>query len=737
MPACHQCGGQTNAPRNGACSICRAAGQDFCATCALWELGPLSAPAGLPRGMRPDPDQLTPVRNCPLRRELRDKNLRRLANECELLTWQRTENPNLYPGKTFNEALNDALAVYDEVYGTSGLDRRMMRALITVHLSAQEVAVRHRVQQDDRMEALESDIERLERERKVATDSIPPLEMALAKAMERSNSRWKRRRASGMLAAQQCVVDINQAKLDVERLTQDIANRRNEPHIIRHVHRHDAPLVAAKHLGVCFYDEVAPARRKIARKALTSEVVEMVLRKKMPLGIARMALREEGGSAANAKKMLEIGIALYHARTAHRPSDGFQQGGFDPRRAPGYMNDEHRTFLFGANPGEIPLLTDEAKTLLGTLYASLDVAVGNGPRFADPEVATELQNGRITAAQAAYLQFLPRMDEAVPGNRTGCETEVRSKVLDRLELLLPASRHDATVWLDGVIADLRANYYLATSSHNGMIASYAAAPTTAAVESAAVRASGDVNWADVLPCSGIGGSFRGTRYDLNWHRAQSDGRQACWHYFDWRNDKDRALYDFFPMSIPERPIFVSLSMAEDLPEVDTRYGIHTVVWNNSLFRRAAFTLGDKGNPRRSMLLILRDLLYPIPLKDGSAAHTTADRALTFGNIHERWERRAARQVFGQAAFTNLLLDRKTRMSVTANVEAHVFGPVNIHNHARGLILQDGDTRDAVLRAVPLPTWTPVHYTVIPADRVTRDPRLLTDNAQTQTIIKDL
>jgi hypothetical protein len=136
-----------------------------------------------------------------------------------------------------------------------------------------------------------------------------------------------------------------------------------------------------------------------------------------------------------------------------------------------------------------------------------------------------------------------------------------------------------------------------------------------------------------------------------------------------------------------------------------------------------------------MLLLLRDLLYPVAQKDGGEATAAAERALTLANIHERRMRRDARAAFGQAAFDAMLRGPKTQMSTTANIEAHVFGPVTIGAHARGLILKHGDTRDRVLAAAPAPAWTALDYNELPSERVTRRPRLLEANPQAAEIIK--
>ena len=737
MPACHQCGTPAEAPRLGPCGTCKADGQPFCARCALWELGPLPAPAGLPEAFRVHDAPLVPVKACPLLRAVRDEAVVALANDCALLTQQRSTNANLYGAESFNEALDDALALYDEVYAASGLDRAMMRALIAAQISAHEVTVRHRRAQDAIVEAREGAIERWRTARNGENNTLRTLklELEVARATIGARGSSTRVRDAAKITAQQCMLRIQTRELEVARLTGLIEDEQAKEHVIRLIHRHDAPMIAARHLGSCFAGQVPGGQDEVARKAVASEVVEMVLRQKMPLGVARMMLRAEGGGdAATAKAIFKISLALYHARSAQRPADGQMDGGFDPRKAPGYMDAAHRTFLFGAEPASPPELTPEAKTVLGTLYASLDVDVANTPRFVDLDVAAALGDGEITAAQAQYLQSLPRMDHAAPDERSPCEAEVFRRVLARLEPLLGLSAEATAVRLNAVISDMRAHYDLATSSFDGLLDSYAAAPLAAAVESAAVRASGVVNWTEVLPCVGVDGTFRGSRYDLTWHRLQKDGRQEAWHYFDWRNDKDRALYDFFPLAIAERPIFVSLSMAENLPEIDTRYGHHTVVWRRSLLRRAAFTIGDKGNPRRSMLLLIRDLLYPIPLKDGAPATAPTERVLTLGNINERLVRLGARSAFGQVGFDGMLLGPKTQMSTGANIEAHVFGPVVLNTHALGLILKDGATRDRVRLAVPAPTWIEVHYAELPGDRVTRRPTLLDPDPGAKALI---
>lgn len=737
MPACHQCGAPAQAPRRGPCGICKAVEQSFCARCALWELGPLPAPAGLPPAFRAHEAPLVPVKECPLQRQAREEAVELLADDCALLTQQRASNATLYGTKTFNEALDDALALYDEVYAASGLDRAMMRALITAQISAHEVTLRHRRAQDAVVEGRETAIERWRTARNNENNTLRTLkgELEVARATVGARGAKTRVREEAKLTAERLLLRIETRELEVARLTRLIEEEQAKEHVIRLIHRHDAPKIAARHLRSCFAGQVPGGQEEVAGTAVASEVVEMVLRQKMPLGIARMMLRAEGGGdAAKAKKIFEISLALYHARSAQRPPDGTQDGGFDPRKAPGYMDAAHRTFLFGVAPASPPELTPEAKTLLGTLYASLDVEVANSPRFEDVDVQAALGDGEITAAQAQYLQSLPRMDHADPGDRSPCEAEVFARVIARLAPLLGLSTDEAALRLNAMIADMRASYDLATSSFDGLLDSYAAAPLTAAVESASVRASGVVQWTDVLPCDGVDGSFRGSRYDLTWHRQQKDGRQEAWHYFDWRNDKDRALYDFFPLEIAERPIFVSLSMAENLPEVDTRYGHHTVVWRRSLLRRAAFTIGDKGNPRRSMLLLIRDLLYPIPLKDGAPATAPTERVLTLGNIHERLVRRDARSAFGQLGFDQMLLGPKTQMSTGANIEAHVFGPVVINTHALGIILKDGTTRDRVRLAVPAPTWTEVRYGELPGDRVTRRPSLLEPDPAAKALV---
>ena len=148
MPACHQCRADTSSPRAGRCSICGAAEAKFCATCALWELGPLPAPSGLPEKFRGYDKPHVPVKTCPLQQEERAKSVTSLSAACALLKKQQQEDKQVYGGKKFKEALDDALAVFDEIYAASGLTRETMHALISAQLSAREAVLRHEEERD-------------------------------------------------------------------------------------------------------------------------------------------------------------------------------------------------------------------------------------------------------------------------------------------------------------------------------------------------------------------------------------------------------------------------------------------------------------------------------------------------------------------------------------------------------------------------------------------------------------
>lgn len=501
--------------------------------------------------------------------------------------------------------------------------------------------------------------------------------------------------------------------------------------VIRTVHRHDMGRLAAKHLEKCFADvipdSVPTSERRIGLLALqidTLDILDLVLKDLMSVALAREEILKHVGGAAEAKKLLQISLILYHCRAAGWDADK-PPPKFDPSLAAGYMHPDHRKFLFGDAPADPPLLSDGAKTRLGTLYASFDLTVPPGPRFPDPAVSG---CGDLSDSQKRYLQALPRFDHGASeaGKRTACEMELRKKVLDGFAALNLTDPINDTK-LDEIVADMRANYYIESASSDGLLEAYADDPAGCALRSETMGLLRTIKWEDALPCPKIKGSgtFEAMEWDLRALRGRSDGRQECPQYLDWRNFKDRYLYLCYSLTVQERPNFTSLNLSPGLPELNTTYGKHMICWKRAqIVNRCIYTIGDKGNPRRSMLALLRDLLYPTPQCDGSEGPNEKERHHSLANILERYRGRNRRVALDQTNYDALLAGDKTVTSTAANIECQVFGPVKLNTCAEAIALEEGATSVRVLAAVTSPPpWTHIKLPKIPADRTTRKPKL--------------
>jgi hypothetical protein len=715
MP-CHQCGGAADAGREGACTICRADARTFCPACAYWELGPVPAATGLRAAMRAYPQPVTPVKTCPLRTAERAQVQTEFTNRCALLADQLASS-QLW-GQAFSEVLDSARALYDQFYSTVGYDNTMMHALISVQFSAQAHVLKHRLVRDAQMEEYED-----------ARSALAGTRATLAREHTAAGvAREKFGKAKTPEAQQAVRVEVQQIMDRITPLETRIAlatGAAPRPH--RRYHRHDILAISLFHLNKCFISFVPADDRAVARAAVQTEVVELVLKGKMAFPLARAELLRLGGDdVAVARRILEVAAMLYHARTAFWTPDGAVQGGFDPRGAQGYVHPTFKTFLYGNGAANPPALSDAARTKLGTLYAALDLVVPGGPRYPDATVPTTL-----SASVQAYLQSLPVFDTptAAAAARSECEVTVRTRVLERLAPLLDIRDGTEATTLDAIIADLRANADIESASGDGLLNAYNG-NANLALRSEAGNLAADIPWSEILSCAAGGdGNYRGMDLDIADHRGRTDGRQNAWHYLDWRNDKDRYMYDYYEMPIADRPVFVSLSMTVDLPEVNTRYGSHMIVWDRaSVIPRSVFTLGDKGIARRSMLLLLRDLLYPIPQKDGSPAIGAKDRLLTFLNITERYTQRGARRALTQTNYTTLLTEAKTLMSIAGNVECHVFGPLRPGTHATAIVFKNGGVATTLHATYAAPAWTYITYDEA-LNRATAAPGTFNNGAQ--------
>lgn len=161
------------------------------------------------------------------------------------------------------------------------------------------------------------------------------------------------------------------------------------------------------------------------------------------------------------------------------------------------------------------------------------------------------------------------------------------------------------------------------------------------------------------------------------------------HYVDWRNHKDVWLYDCFPIDPRRRPLFCSLSLQPIVPEPNSNYGKHTMLFKRSTTKhRSVHTFGDKQQPRRSMLLLLDDIFYAHTKKDGDEGQTAAGRVKIADDLFRRIENMATyrtkpltEQWDATVAGAPISYPDGDRL-----IECQIFGPVVPSTDLLGLII---------------------------------------------------
>jgi hypothetical protein len=193
-------------------------------------------------------------------------------------------------------------------------------------------------------------------------------------------------------------------------------------------------------------------------------------------------------------------------------------------------------------------------------------------------------------------------------------------------------------------------------------------------------------WTEIFPDCGFDGS---TVYVLDEHYAAITGSSPRGsHYVDWRNHKDLWLYDGFQIDARRRPLFCSLSVQPIVPEPNTNYGRHALLFKRSTTRhRSIHTFGDKQQPRRSMLLLLDDLFYERKKKDGSAGQTAKNRVKPaddlmrrFGNITANRNKTLAEQWTATVAGAPISYPDGDLL-----IECQIFGPIVPLTDMHGLV----------------------------------------------------
>ena len=188
--------------------------------------------------------------------------------------------------------------------------------------------------------------------------------------------------------------------------------------------------------------------------------------------------------------------------------------------------------------------------------------------------------------------------------------------------------------LDLLIKDMNSNHYWRESTYTKRFFDYFVTAARAVdkrdffIRTETYDKAAQITYAEVLDkCpknnpGNIVGNFPGLNYNVNDVKRSTDGRQNAWPwYLDWRVNKDWMLYDHFDFPPDKLSTFSSYTswLWTEPPATNTTYGYHTIIWDPNIINlnRCVLTVGDKGNPRRSMLMLLQDVICKTKNKDGS------------------------------------------------------------------------------------------------------------------------
>lgn len=639
MPNCHQCNAVlAGAGRRGACRTCFKPDARFCDTCGVWELGPADDSDIYLRD--PVPVE-APTARISARRLSRSTPsdelttvapsdlLNLMARRCPLINAQ-CQDRELLHGVEWETYVRNTLARFDELYPECPFDTRSMHVLIIGYLCTKQT---------------------VERSAELGADD-----------------------------------------------TADVRHRQ--------IHRFDIRQLAEKHHHQHFRGLIHPDIWDEAPVALGSDDLEWYLKGKRHITLSAKKFLELGDDdVARARTIFEISVLLYHAihcvRTraeieAH-PSNTTVT--FRPAEALGYLSTHHYAALFGDvdTPGDF---TDETKDRLKKLYAAIGSAgLPQHPRYPDADVAASTL---LTQVEKDYLQYLPTLDEADPAQRTECETQVRTRVVETLARVMGGGvatdgvRADARSMVDDAVRLMRRHFIIeSTWNHAGQrrienglrsagngyeFKSYFGAKTQGIGFNAAFPS------CNFRPIDEFQGLEQAYKEDTDGNNRRPD------HYLDWRNDKDHWIYDCFEIEKHRRPFFASLTFAPNLPEPNTTYGVHLGIFHQDrVFHRSVFTLTDNGSPRRSMLLLLDELLHPRNCKNGKAPQSEAARLGTIGLTYDRVRALRAGLVTGGTQIGRQLWEWQLKRGRPpkpdpANVEAHVFGPVTMEDDLHTFVL---------------------------------------------------
>ncbi|HEX2959849.1 MAG TPA: hypothetical protein VHO70_23640 [Chitinispirillaceae bacterium] len=742
---CHSCGRTFNdqARRKGNCSICFSDSVNFCATCAFWELGPVAP--DLQQALRPRSRQKQGViiKKCPAPSRVQDPGSNQLVTDIRAIC-----------------------ATIEQQWSNYGFDADHAAARVAAY---------------NRLNG-------------VRAGSVAEADQEPGFHLHDSNNR----NGSFSVIAQQMLDDYDKLYARNEIAADCPARKENNLErvmllflVSAHercgyindnlVHRWDAHQIAQKHFSHHITPAGAPAyiagARNIALAAvvLGSKIMENLALGKVSSSYAFFQVRDSVPEADRAD-FVRLSAMLYHLWVKNCPCGAeIINCNFKPVGATGIMVPSIKKKILEADGLSF---TCGVEKKLAALYACFDNVPPYFPisdvRFDSPAVQ---MNGLLTNNQKRFIQSIPKFDTPAGNPMVPCEKALRSRIrtifknvkdvlketpsapagslADRLRRA--ASDNDREALIDSIIATLNKSLnWIESSFGDSVYEEYHASANRAQFRMLAYAEiqGRDVPWAHVYPdcMNAAADSFPGQTHLPCYLATIKDGRQnAKMWYPQWRYEKDLRIYKGL-LQPGERGVLARFRFDTQGPAPNLHYGCNSVIWNNNVSERSVLTIGDKGRPIRSKLILLHDILTcpeqmfgEIPKQPNGKNESNVQvfrQLIEFVNVHENTDPAAAIAAVANPAVTGpaapasgiraLLLSyigqavnsfpqvtnradgtdsgqrifTSTRTASSSNtiVECHIFGELQFHRDAACVLACQG--RPEVLAAGADPALEP-------------------------------
>ncbi len=723
----------------------------YCKSCYWWEVGPLPALAALPKELKaPEESEVQLVTPCPLEeekkaqeaetlKERREALLKELKGKCTLANAQSTGE--------FETQLKTALEAYDNLYHPKkkGLelkqdkeDQRMVHTLIVIHLSALKRC-------SDPLD-------------KYAHRHIAPL--IAAKHLETcfcdppaSGKLFipgDKKKIAAAALGQETIERYLKGKLSVARASKDFREACKAAGV-----NADLDLQEAARIAIMIY-HCATVKRDADK---TSEGKDFTKFKPYAAsGYLSAAYKKEwyGGGAPsdafNKKTQQRLGTlyATFCQKVTEEKDSRFEGDKDAINGLVGtVLTQEHADFLLS-----LPKM-DHTGDAVGTdaspceLNVRKRVAARLARLFSDQGIKSDQVN-RLFGAASRTRQFGADPEKACAEAKTKLDKTwgIRFKKKARLKKELLSKRiaarkcslygryesvfkdkvfgpegalRDVGALLDAIIDDMNSGtYWVEMTSKDGLFKGYRGTkePRTGFFLKCQTHDYvKDIKWKEILPCKKPPGSFDGMVYDAKEELGSAtDGRQkALEWYLDWRIEKDRLLYDYFDIPPSKLSVFASFTLHHysEYPFPFPLYGHHNVIWdpNHINASRSVLTLGDRGFPRRSRLLLLQDVLCERddkfgqePLPSDKRFHVLQRLLLHLERtVRDGDEEGADGPPYDRDAHVKHITDLAEAFDLATDfdkdrhvayydgmyfpvVEAHIFGDAKIHGHSIAVTL---------------------------------------------------